>query len=210
MAFLNSLIASSSQPRSPSSMPRGVCSSDRAGLSCPLVSRPMRPQITRKERPGLPSGPAPQSPVEALYLPNVLRFLLDFTVAFRAVLLAWLPARLSVVPLKSSRMSRPNTVTTPIAATATRATMIRYSLRPCPDSDETSFRAHRPMRPPFPVGIRYTRPGGGPIGRRSDGSTSGGAPAVANNHAVRARKMEQVCEELARTVGAAPDSCVIA
>src|SRR3954468_3516416 len=59
MAFLNSLIASSSQPRSASSMPRELCSSERTSLSCPLVSRPMVPQITQKGGPGLPSAPAP-------------------------------------------------------------------------------------------------------------------------------------------------------
>src|SRR4051794_23827652 len=153
MAFLNSLIASSSQPRSASSMPRELCSSDRTALSCPFVSRPMVLQITQKNRPGLPRarlgrGGSPdggQSPDAALYLPKLLRFLLDFTVAFTAVLVAWLPARLSVVPANSSRMSRPKTVTTPMAATATSATMIRYSLIPCPDCDRYSRRNKRPI-----------------------------------------------------------------
>src|ERR1700693_2260212 len=54
MAFLNSLIASSSQPRSASSMPRELCSSDRRILSCPRLSRPMGPQITRKDGANLP------------------------------------------------------------------------------------------------------------------------------------------------------------
>jgi signal transduction histidine kinase len=34
--------------------------------------------------------------------------------------------------------------------------------------------------------------------------------ALTDNRSVRARKIEQICEELARTVGAAPDSCILA
>src|SRR5512140_2463450 len=66
MAFLNSLIASSSQPRSASSMPRELCSSERTSLSCPLVSRPMVPQITQKGGPGLPCRPGHRRPVFSL------------------------------------------------------------------------------------------------------------------------------------------------
>src|SRR5438552_18039010 len=69
---------------------------------------------------------------------------LVLTVAFLvAGLTAWLPARLSVVAENSSRMSRPNTVTTPMAAMAIRATMIRYSLMPWPDWDLKSLRRKR-------------------------------------------------------------------
>ena len=39
---------------------------------------------------------------------------------------------------------------------------------------------------------------------------SGGGAAGADNPFVRSKKLEQICEELARTVGAAPDSCVVA
>src|ERR1700693_680114 len=39
--------------------------------------------------------------------------------------------------------------------------------------------------------------------------TSGGARQDADNRCVRVRKVEQICEELARTVGAASDSCIV-
>src|SRR5436190_8195348 len=44
----------------------------------------------------------------------------------------------------------------------------------------------------------------------TSGRTSGAGSVRADNPAVRAKKLEQICEELARTVGAAPDSCVVA
>src|SRR5215469_12484132 len=47
MAFLNSLIASSSQPRSANSMPRELCSSERAMLS---FSRAMGPSQSMRRR----------------------------------------------------------------------------------------------------------------------------------------------------------------
>src|SRR5438552_12523425 len=69
---------------------------------------------------------------------------LVLTVAFLvAGLTAWLPARLSVVAENSSRMSRPNTVTTPMAAMAIKATMIRYSDMPWPACDLSILRRKR-------------------------------------------------------------------
>src|SRR5438477_1696598 len=56
MAFLNSLMASSSQPRSASSMPRELCSSERTPPSCPFRSRAMPIQITRKGAAGFQPG----------------------------------------------------------------------------------------------------------------------------------------------------------
>src|SRR5204862_2512381 len=44
----------------------------------------------------------------------------------------------------------------------------------------------------------------------TSGRSSGAGSVRADNPAVRAKKLEQICEELARTVGAAPDSCVVA
>jgi signal transduction histidine kinase len=45
---------------------------------------------------------------------------------------------------------------------------------------------------------------------RDRSHASGGSAARADNPDVRVKKIEQVCEELARTVGAASDSCVVA
>src|SRR6185503_1243408 len=45
---------------------------------------------------------------------------------------------------------------------------------------------------------------------RHSARRSGGSDAATDNQGVRVRKMEQVCEELVRTIGAASDSCVLA
>jgi signal transduction histidine kinase len=58
----------------------------------------------------------------------------------------------------------------------------------------------------------YLRIGGARIGRRSDvpGGQVAHRAAARIIAVVRVKKVEQICEELARTVGAASDSCIVA
>ena len=67
------------------------------------------------------------------------------------------------------------------------------------------------MGTPLVALTAYIRRGAFCIGRGSEiGAHSSGAAAWRDNRDVRAKKIEQICEELARTVGAALDSCIVA
>jgi hypothetical protein len=67
-------------------------------------------------------------------VPKFFRFLF-VTVALVVLAVVDVPLSVPVAALKSWRTSFPNTVTTPTAAMAMSATMIKYSVIPCPDSE---------------------------------------------------------------------------
>jgi len=100
-------------------------------------------------------------------------------------------------------MSRPKTVTTPIAATATRATMIRYSLSPCPSWDWSSLRTNRRMAPPLVVLTAYIptwRPSVS-VGDRRSGRTVAARPRQRIIGTCEQRRSSRYARSLARTVG---------